>query len=323
MEASKKYDINLFKPLILPREITTKEEYNVYLESVYHAFGEHREKCKWGRVVFKILVVILCGMMLLLSLIFPIFLIGVAFCIYVLFAYKLKPTGLTMHEKNVLKDLQRQFDRRKEAEEEKNKRKTESISSNNIVIPETDEGESGASTPVVNSNDVAQQGINYEVLETYEEYQEEFIPRRSFSATKKVGTLFSGIHIDERSKSFKLVGAREFTTKTFDYSDLIDCELLEDGHSIIKTTALPKAIAGGLLFGGIGAVVGGVTGKKTENKYCNKLTVKFTVRNCRHYSINFDLIRKKTKKDSSDYKKAFNTAQKMISAAKVIQSEQW
>lgn len=325
METSKKYDINLFTPLILPREIATKEEYEIYLESVYQAFGEHRKKYKWGRIIFKLLLVILCGMTLLLSIVFPLCLIGVAFCGYMLFTYKIKPTGLTPYEKNILKDLQRQFDRRKEIKEGKNEIKTESnnLSVNTVAVPEIDKSENSASITGINRNDIADHHINYEELETYEDYQEEANIKRSFFATKKVGTLFSGIHIDERSKSFKLVGAREFTTKTFDYSELIDCELIEDGHSIIKTTALPKAIAGGILFGGVGAVVGGVTGKKTERKYCNKLTVKFTVRNCRHYSINFDLIRKKTKTDSAEYKKAFNTAQKMISAAKVIQSERW
>lgn len=51
--------------------------------------------------------------------------------------------------------------------------------------------------------------------------------------------------------------------KIYKYSDIVDYELLEDGESITKG-GLGRAVVGGALFGGVGAVVGGVTGHKKK-----------------------------------------------------------
>ncbi|EPZ54444.1 hypothetical protein H477_3583 [[Clostridium] sordellii ATCC 9714] len=45
----------------------------------------------------------------------------------------------------------------------------------------------------------------------------------------------------------------------YNYKDIIEFELLEDGESITKG-GLGRAVAGGVLLGGVGAIVGGVTG---------------------------------------------------------------
>ncbi len=69
------------------------------------------------------------------------------------------------------------------------------------------------------------------------------------------------------------------------YDEIADYELVENGETVSKG-GLGSAVAGGLLFGDVGAVVGGITGKKKgeqiitsmciraslSNKYVNTLT---------------------------------------------------
>ena len=277
------YEINLEMPLVLPTTISTKEEFDSYLDAVHNAFLERRKSQKWLRLLIKILMSILCVMSLLLSIVYPFVLILSAASGFFVIMYKMNPTSLTMQEKAILKSLNDQYELR---------------ANNSSIIKEDIED--------------TEQLTNIRNIEKTEN-------NRKFTPNRKAGSLTTGIYLDEVANKFKIVGARERTNQIFSYSDLIDCELIEDGNSVIKTSALPKAIAGGILFGGIGAVVGGITGKQTEKKYCDKLSVKFTVKNCKFFSINLDLIKKKTKKDSKEYKKAFNLAQEILSAAKVIQ----
>src|SRR5699024_266446 len=63
------------------------------------------------------------------------------------------------------------------------------------------------------------------------------------------------------------------------YSNIVDFELIEDGESRAKG-GIGRALVGGALFGGAGAVVGGITGRKNKS-YCTGLKVKLTVKNSR------------------------------------------
>ena len=93
---------------------------------------------------------------------------------------------------------------------------------------------------------------------------------QTFSPTKKIG---SYLQIDDTHKAFKAGGS------IFEFSNLLNFELLEDGETITKG-GLGRAIAGGLLFGGVGAIVGGVTGGKKSKGVCNSMRLKITLRNC-------------------------------------------
>ncbi len=68
------------------------------------------------------------------------------------------------------------------------------------------------------------------------------------------------LQIDDTHKAFKAGGS------IFEFSNLLNFELLEDGETITKG-GLGRAVAGGLLFGGVGAIVGGVTGGKKKQGY--------------------------------------------------------
>ena len=130
----------------------------------------------------------------------------------------------------------------------------------------------------------------------------------SFSPTKTVNIY---MEIDDTHKSFKIGG------NIFEFSNLLSFELLEDGHSISKG-GLGRAVAGGLLFGGVGAIVGGVTGGKKAKGVCNSMKLKVTLRNAYTDNIYVNFITSETKTSSFEYKQAQKNAQDCISALEII-----
>ena len=78
-----------------------------------------------------------------------------------------------------------------------------------------------------------------------------------FTATKSAGSLC----VDENNKKWWI--NREIGTPIFhDYNEILDFELVIDGEKLKTKGGFTRAIAGGLLFGGIGALIGAGTAKK-------------------------------------------------------------
>lgn len=104
------------------------------------------------------------------------------------------------------------------------------------------------------------------------------------------------------------------------YDDIIGYDLLEDGESQIKG-GLGRAVAGGVLFGQVGAVVGGVTGKRKSNNVCTSLKLKLILRDRVDPSLYLPLITSATKTKSIVYKSAMKSAQNIISKLQIIDAE--
>lgn len=141
----------------------------------------------------------------------------------------------------------------------------------------------------------------------------EYIERRtpvvsSFSPTKEISNY---LRIDENNESFKI--GRDI----FEYSNLLSFELLEDGDSVAKG-GLGRAMVGGLLFGGVGAVVGGVTGRKKNKNICNSMRLRVTLKNAHVNTVYIDFITSKTKTSGFIYRGAQTCAQSCISALEII-----
>ena len=102
----------------------------------------------------------------------------------------------------------------------------------------------------------------------------------------------------------------------FDYNDILKYELLEDGNSISKG-GVGRAIIGGVLFGGVGAIVGGSTGHKSKQT-CTRLQVKITLNDVDDPVKYIEFIDNEIRKDSLMYKSAYDSAQKVLSTLDVI-----
>jgi hypothetical protein len=73
--------------------------------------------------------------------------------------------------------------------------------------------------------------------------------------------------------------------KIFSYRDILESEVLEDGHSVTKTSRssqLAGTLVGGLLLGGVGAIIGGLSGKKTTHKKVTRIELKVVVNDTSH-----------------------------------------
>lgn len=131
----------------------------------------------------------------------------------------------------------------------------------------------------------------------------------TFNATK---TISSYLFIDEKNCLFKIDGG------IYKYDELLSFELLEDGDSVVKG-GLGRAVAGGLLFGGAGAIIGGVTAKKKTKNICKSMRIKVTLRDtapCDLTYINF--ISTDTKVGGLIYNGIMQSAQECLSALQII-----
>lgn len=134
-----------------------------------------------------------------------------------------------------------------------------------------------------------------------------------FRATKTIGPLA----VDESLGAVR-VSALGQKMHTFFARKILDFELLEDGESLVKSKGgIGRAIVGGMIFGGAGAIVGAVTGGKRSKKVCTSMKIKITLRDYDVDALYIDLITKETKCNSIVYKNAAKQAQDILSALQV------
>ena len=140
---------------------------------------------------------------------------------------------------------------------------------------------------------------------------------KKFSPTKTIGNYLA---VDEITCQWA-IGKGVFSpfekAIPYNYEDLVDYELLEDGSSITKG-GLGRAVVGGMLFGHTGAVVGGMTGKKKTKQTCTNLEIKITVNNAEKHTQYIRLISSSTQRESHSYKTAFRTAQDILGLLQLI-----
>lgn len=139
----------------------------------------------------------------------------------------------------------------------------------------------------------------------------------SFKATKTVGNF---IHFDDENQKFALpkttMTGKVVDLKIYDYSSILDFDLLEDGNSLEKG-GVGRALVGGSLFGGVGAVVGSNTGHK-HKKTCSRLQIKITLNDMAIPVVYINFIKAETKKDSFIYKSIYPLAQEALSLLNII-----
>lgn len=139
----------------------------------------------------------------------------------------------------------------------------------------------------------------------------------NFTPTKKIGNY---IYFDDIHRKWtilqgtfkKVINEKEI----YLYDDIVSFELLEDGDAKLKG-GVGRALVGGFLFGGIGAIVGGSTGHKIKNT-CTTLQIKITLNNINHPNVYITFINFETKKDDYLYKTLFATAQEVMSTLQII-----
>lgn len=156
------------------------------------------------------------------------------------------------------------------------------------------------------------------IVNTPEQLQEQHkLDMSSFNPTKQISIF---IYFDDKNKKFAIPKVSFSGTvqdmQIYNYSDILDYELIEDGNSISKG-GIGRALVGGMLFGGVGAIVGGSTGHK-QRATCSKLQIKITLNNMTTPVVYVNFIETETKKDSRLYKMSFAQAQETMSLLNII-----
>jgi len=88
------------------------------------------------------------------------------------------------------------------------------------------------------------------------------------------------------------------------YKQLISSEVVEDGHSLTETrrgSQIGGAIVGGVLLGGVGAVIGGLSGKKRTISEVHKVALRVTIESTAFPVIEIPFLAIKVRRDSPLY----------------------
>jgi hypothetical protein len=127
------------------------------------------------------------------------------------------------------------------------------------------------------------------------------------------------IQVNKKTKQFKLKGI----LLPLEYQNLLSYELQENGSTVTKGgIGVGRAVVGGVLFGGAGAVLGGLSKKKTSKEIINKMEIrvsmKESIKNTYYVKI-FD--KKKVEKGSKEYDKYVKYAENVLSVLDDIASQ--
>ena len=133
-------------------------------------------------------------------------------------------------------------------------------------------------------------------------------PYAKFNDRLKTVLLSSRQHISYRPEHFTL----------FSYDQISDYDLLEDGSSIMRG-GLGRAVIGGFLFGGAGAVVGAAT--RNSKSLCTRLQIKLTVKDYDQPAFFITLIDSEVSKSGLTYQTYIQQAESIISKLQLIMEE--
>jgi len=121
-----------------------------------------------------------------------------------------------------------------------------------------------------------------------------------------------------------------YNFRVFDCQDILSAEIIENGETITRTETktegrLGRAIVGGVLFGGAGAVVGGLTGKSNSNSisvnYITQIDLKIIVKDTNNPVHIIRFLQTATGKQSYLYKNAIEKAMKCHAIINVLISQ--
>lgn len=122
------------------------------------------------------------------------------------------------------------------------------------------------------------------------------------------------LYIDSNNKKWSIYIKNVSTVKIYNFSDIYDYSIIENGNSILQGRS-GSVIVGGLLFGGIGALAGAARERKNQST-CSNLRIKIFLNN--QSSIIINLITREVKTNSSDYEFAIKKAEEFESFLKYI-----
>lgn len=127
--------------------------------------------------------------------------------------------------------------------------------------------------------------------------------QKIFVVTKKVE---SKIEVDETNGLFRKIKGEYI----YSFSEVLDFEILDNGGSV-ASGGIGRAVVGGALFGGVGAIVGGSTRK--QKNICSSLRLRVGLKDTYPQNLYFDFISMDTDRSSSVYDTFMEFANNLMS----------
>lgn len=142
-----------------------------------------------------------------------------------------------------------------------------------------------------------------DIKEHIEYIKENQLLYNSFQATDTVGKL---LFVDKVNRKFYVpVPAGTLYNKipiVYSFDNLVDYELVVDGESYTKGGAsIGRALVGGAIFGGAGAIIGGSTGKRKQKEIIKKMYIKISLKHPYDSYTEISLISTEVKKGAFTY----------------------
>jgi hypothetical protein len=155
-----------------------------------------------------------------------------------------------------------------------------------------------------NNKEIMQEKINRTRHVARASVSDTFVPDKSFSKRFFVDT------IHKKWQALRPV---------HNYEDLVSYEYQEDGGTVVSG-GVGNAIAGSVLFGGVGAIVGAATGKKKQSDFVNSMKIRLTVNSMSNPTEYIDMnpIRMSMKRSSGQYRKILEETQEILSCLELI-----
>ncbi len=144
----------------------------------------------------------------------------------------------------------------------------------------------------------------------------EFVTTNSLSINREIKTNLFSLLVADEQKRFILTNNVNGNCFMYNYSDLLDFEMKEDGDTVVKGRGLQTAV-GGLAFGALGALVG-ASGQRAMTSMCSDLSVTLYLNNLDKPQITFQFINGSVAKTSLLYTMAQSQAKEMIGVLTAI-----
>lgn len=126
----------------------------------------------------------------------------------------------------------------------------------------------------------------------------------------------NGIAVDNNREKiciFSISKKNKISSSIYHSQDILSVEIIEDGDCITSTargSQVAGLAIGGVLLGGVGAVVGGLSGKKKESKKISQVDLNVTINKLSNPINTFSLLTLPSFRKSEPYKTAIESAKK-------------
>lgn len=133
----------------------------------------------------------------------------------------------------------------------------------------------------------------------------------------------SGLAVDEPRKKICLIvnSGTAVSERVISYKDIFSVELFEDGTSITKTvrsSQIGGAVVGGLLLGGVGAIIGGLSGKAETSGKVKRVDLRLIVNDTAAPLHDVAFMNVEGKKDGFIYTQAIQHARRWHGIVEVL-----